>query len=102
LTWQPRTWYMLHLFPGSATPARLTRLPIPVTPSGTGVDGFALSPDGTRLAVALQPDSNNHPNAPVLLRIYSVATGAVLRSWSATDSGSVFDGGLVLLNSIAW
>jgi hypothetical protein len=90
--WQPRTWYLLRLSPGAAPVARLTRLPIPVTPSGTSVDGFALSPDGTRLAVALQLDWLKNANAPVQLRIYSVASGAVLRSWSAAYDGSLFDG----------
>jgi hypothetical protein len=86
----PRTWYLLRLSPGSARPASLTRLAIPPSPLGTGVDGIALSPDGTRLAVAFQtpgrgmtPGGNPAPNGTVSLRVYSVRTGALLRSWSA-------------------
>jgi hypothetical protein len=86
----PRTWYLLRLSPGSARPASLTRLAIPPSPLGTGVDGIALSPDGTRLAVAFQtpgrgmtPGGNPAPNGTVTLRVYSVRTGALLRSWSA-------------------
>jgi hypothetical protein len=66
-------WYQLRITPGSQTPARLTPLPIPVRQVPSGV---ALSPDGTKLAVA-------RPGTPAVLQVYSVATGALLRSWSA-------------------
>jgi hypothetical protein len=86
----PRTWYLLRLSPGSAWPATLTRLPIPPSTLGTGVDAIALSPDGTRLAVAFQtpgrgmtPGGEPAPNGTVTLRVYSLRTGAMLRSWSA-------------------
>ena len=61
--WQPRTWYLLRIDPGSAKPAELTPLPIPATAAGTNVAAIALSPDGTELAVALQPDGLNDPSA---------------------------------------
>jgi hypothetical protein len=70
-------WYLLRIAPGSAQPARLTPLPIPVLQSPAGV---ALSPDGTKLAVAL-------PGRPATVRVYSVPTGALLRDWSTTASG---------------
>ena len=72
-------WYLLRIAPGSATPARLTPLPIPVRPSPAGV---ALSPDGTEVAVAL-------PGSPAAVRVYSVATGALLRQWSTTAPGEL-------------
>ena len=72
-------WYLLRIAPGSATPARLTPLPIPVRQDPAGA---ALSPDGTELAVAL-------PGSPATLRVYSVATGALLREWSTTASGEL-------------
>jgi hypothetical protein len=72
-------WYLLRIAPGSATPARLTPLPIPVRQDPAGA---ALSPDGTDLAVAL-------PGSPATLRVYSVATGALLRAWSTTASGEL-------------
>ncbi|HEY6789185.1 MAG TPA: hypothetical protein VI365_17920, partial [Trebonia sp.] len=59
-------WYLLRITPGSKIPARLTPLPIPVRQQPAGV---AISPDGTKLAVALS-------GAPAVLRVYSVATGA--------------------------
>ncbi|HEY1820805.1 MAG TPA: hypothetical protein VGG83_12830 [Trebonia sp.] len=72
-------WYLLRIAPGSAKPARLTPLPVPVRQSPAGT---ALSPDGTELAVAL-------PGTPATLRVYSVATGALLRDWSTTASGEL-------------
>ena len=88
--WQPRTWYLLRIDPGSAHPARLTPLPIAGTAAGTNVLGIALSPDGTELAVGLQPDGLNDPSAPTYLQVYSVASGAALHSWfsAATSDGS--------------
>ena len=72
-------WYLLRIAPGSAAPARLTPLPIPVRQDPAGA---ALSPDGTELAVAL-------PGSPAALRVYSVATGTLLREWSTTASGEL-------------
>ena len=72
-------WYLLRIAPGSAGPARLTPLPVPVRQDPAGA---ALSPDGTELAVAL-------PGSPAALRVYSVATGALLREWSTTASGEL-------------
>jgi hypothetical protein len=72
-------WYLLHIDPGSQTPARLTQVPIPVRQNPAGV---AISPDGTKLAVALA-------GSPATVRIYSIATGEVLRSWTATETGAV-------------
>jgi hypothetical protein len=44
--------------------------------------GFALSPDGTKLAIAIGPDNvNNDPNLQQV-RVYTLATGAV-QTWSA-------------------
>jgi hypothetical protein len=85
--WQPRTWYLLRIDPGSAHPARLTPLPIPGAAAGTNVMGIALSPDGTELAVGLQPDGLNDPSAPTYLQVYSVASGALLHAWFSTATG---------------
>jgi hypothetical protein len=72
-------WYLLRIDPGGKTPARLTQVPIPVRQNPTGI---AISPDGTELAVALA-------GSPATVRIYSIATGKVLRTWSATVPGAV-------------
>jgi hypothetical protein len=78
----PRSWYLLRIDPGGAQPARLTKLPVPPTPDGAQVDGIALSPDGSKLAVMFQPDAMGPAPGPVTLRIYSVATGKVLHTWT--------------------
>lgn len=72
-------WYLLRITPDGSTHARLTPLPIPVRQI---VAGAALSPDGTEVAVAL-------PGHPATLRVYSVATGALLRQWSTTAPGEL-------------
>ncbi len=78
-----RTWYLVRVTgTGSRVALTMTRLPIPPTPVGTDIVAIALSPDGTKLAVASEPVSDNI-DVPEVLRVYSVATGAVLRSWSS-------------------
>jgi hypothetical protein len=89
-----RTWYLVRVV-GTASRASLTmtKLPIPPTPVGTGIEAIALSPDGTKLAVASERVTDN-PHEQELLRVYSVATGAVLHTWSsAPDQVPPIDGG---------
>lgn len=73
-------WYLLRIYPGSADPLRITRLPIASTARYGGISAMALSGDGTQLAVAYQADKS------VTLRVYSVATGQPRHSWSASFS----------------
>jgi hypothetical protein len=89
----PRTWYLLRVSPSASPAAQLVRIPVPVTPAGQEVTALALSPDGSKLALAILP----HPftkgfmgvgGTLQLLRVYSVSTGAVLRTWSST-TGSI-------------
>jgi hypothetical protein len=63
--------------------------PVPATAEQTVVHGIALSPDSAWLAVALRPDEKNDPSGPAELRVYSVATGRVLRSWTAPADSTV-------------
>ena len=83
---QARTWYLLRISPGATPVTTLTRLSFQV-PSAADIDGIALSPDGTKLALLYQlATSDGFPySGPFALAIYSVATGAVLRSWSGTN-----------------
>ena len=84
---EQRTWYLLRIRPGATPVQTLTTLHFPL-PSGADVSGIALSPDGTRLAVFYQVAGSGAGfpyNGPFTLGIYSVATGAVLRSWTGTD-----------------
>jgi hypothetical protein len=80
--WSPRpvtVFYLLRVAP-DGTSARLT--PVPMPPFAIPPVGIAISPDGTELAIALA-------GSPATVRIYSIATGKVLRSWSATVPGAV-------------
>ena len=88
-----RTWYVVRVAgTGARASLTMTRLPIPPTPVGTVVAAIALSPDGTMLAVATMPYTDDVRHAKQVLRVYSVATGAVLHSWS-TAFGQVPLGG---------
>jgi hypothetical protein len=83
-----RTFYLLRVAPGSASPASLTRLPISAVPDATGM---ALSGSGRELAVTIAGSKDT-------LRIYSVASGSQLHSWSAnSDFGFLHSAGHVVL-----
>jgi hypothetical protein len=84
-----RAFYRLTIAPGTASPARLTRLAIP---SLTGVIAIALSASGRELAVA----TLSQKSSLVRLRIYAVSNGRLLRGWS-TDDQTVFDRGADLI-----
>jgi hypothetical protein len=77
-------WFLLTIAPDGSGHTRLTPLPIPVSQSPAGV---ALSPDGSRLAVAL-------PGSPATLRVYATATGRLLRAWLTTAPGQITAGKL--------
>jgi hypothetical protein len=82
--WEPHTYYLLRLT-ASGVPSSVTQLPI-TEPSGALVTGVTLSPDARKLAVAIQPnDVKSEPNLTDL-KIYSIATGAVLRTWSGNGT----------------
>ncbi|MGH3272045.1 MAG: hypothetical protein ACRDN1_23710, partial [Trebonia sp.] len=99
-TRQNATWYLLTLAPGSSSPARLTRLPIPATVNAGYIESVALSQDGRELAVAYVPNSR------ISLRIYSVATGKVLNSWSTSTSKfpatGLFEQGYLSNTTLNW
>jgi hypothetical protein len=87
------TWYLLRIAPGSSNPTQLTRLPIPTLPGPDEIDGLALSPDASELAVFFQPYGSfktegpdkvlsGGPHGPFTLRTYSLATGKALRTWT--------------------
>jgi hypothetical protein len=74
---RPVTLFLARFDPASKT-VTLHRLPIPVL-SMPGVAGIALSPDGSKLAVALAVNpASAHPSGA--LRLYSLTTGAV-KTW---------------------
>jgi hypothetical protein len=73
--YQTRSFYLLRLG-GDGRVASVTRLPMT---AGKLVTGLALSPDGTRLALAVEPLTGSDPNRSEL-RVYTLATGS-LRTW---------------------
>jgi len=90
----PVMWYLLRIAPGRAPGYRLTRLAIPDVRSWS-IQAIALSGSGRELALTALPGAQYlHPSGGVL-RIYSVATGKLLRNWSADASlvgGTSFPG----------
>jgi len=69
----------------------LTRLPLVLLPAGSPdvVDGIAVSPDGTKLAVALQVNQNpNVLNPRGEIVVYSLAGGAT-QTWTAPGDKAV-------------
>jgi hypothetical protein len=87
----PTKFFVLHLSSDGRT-TRLSPLPIPVQPGSVWIDGIALSPDGSKLAVAVNPNSAAAVN-PVIA-VYTVATGA-RKQW-------VWPGGAVIGNQKPW
>lgn len=77
---EPRTFYLVRLG-ASGLPGRAIRLPMTV-PSGELMTGFALSPDGSKLAIAVEPDNVSSDPSLQQVRVYTLATGAV-QTWSA-------------------
>lgn len=76
------TWYLLRLTPGATHPTQLSKLPI--APIVANIYGFALSPDGSKLALMWRTASTPI-NAVAHLSVYSVPAGAALGTW--TESG---------------
>ncbi|HLK73615.1 MAG TPA: hypothetical protein VKU77_08235 [Streptosporangiaceae bacterium] len=54
-------------------------------PAGQLMTGFALSPDGSKLALAIQPDNNKHEPDLTEVKVVTLATGAVL-TWTANGT----------------
>jgi hypothetical protein len=97
----PTGWYLLRISPGAPDPARLTRLPIPASEKDSPVGLLALSPSGTQIAML----SGNTPGIGGIvgykgwLRVYSVATGQLLRAWTAAFSA---DGDFGIGTALTW
>jgi len=85
-------FYQIRLS-ASGHPAAPTRLPMSVADVKTMTD-MALSPDGTRLAIAVAPGGGLQQ-----VRLYSVHSGSA-RTWSATGSGTI--GGRFAARSLSW
>ena len=89
-----RTWYLVRVTSTGSGPAlTMTKLRISATPVGTMINDIALSPDAAMLAVVSE-HLTTKPREQQQLRVYSVATGAVLHTWlSPADKVPPFVGG---------
>jgi hypothetical protein len=84
-------WDLLRVNPG-ATGYTLRRLSIPATPRKTLLGGFALSPDGTELALLFDSDTVGAMTivaGTATLRVYSVASGQALHTWQSVSKQSL-------------
>jgi hypothetical protein len=77
---EPRSFFVVRL-DGSGTIAQLYPLPESV-PGGQLMTGFALSPDGSRLAIAVQPDNDKAEPELTEVKVITLATGATA-TWTA-------------------
>ena len=89
----PTKFFVLHLS-ADGRADRLNALPIPVQPGSVWVDGIALSPDGSKLAVAVNSNGGSVPDINPSIAVYTMATGAK-KQW-------VWLGGAVIGNNKPW
>jgi hypothetical protein len=78
-------FYLLRLGAGGHV-RQLTPLPIPAMPPGAEISGFALTRDGSKLAVALRGGVNGGPGPEI--QVFSLATGAK-RVWTWPGGGPI-------------
>jgi len=87
---EPTAFFRLRFSPATRR-AQLTRLPIQGEPASSDVSGISVSPDGSKLAVAVSPWSaprqgaNSQPQNPSI-QVFSLATGAG-KQWSYQGPG---------------
>jgi hypothetical protein len=88
------TYFLVHIAPGTKRVAAVEQLPIPDADLGVLL-GFAVSPNGKELAVLFVRGNGT------TLRLYSVASGATLRTWTAGSwktTGSEYQQGV----NVSW
>jgi hypothetical protein len=78
-------FFLLRLGAGGRV-GQLTPLPIPAMPPGADISGFALTQDGSKLAVALRGGVNGGPEPQI--QVFSLATGAK-RVWTWPGGGPI-------------
>jgi hypothetical protein len=82
-SFEPRSFVKLSLGPDGRV-LSLAALSLSV-PAGQLMTGFALSPDGTKLAIAVQPDNNKREPDLTEIKVVTLATGATL-TWTANGT----------------
>jgi hypothetical protein len=81
----PAKFFLLRLGPHGG-PAPLTAVPIPREPARAQISGIALSPDGSRLAIAFRGGRGGGPGPEI--QVFTLATGAE-RVWTWPGGGPV-------------
>jgi hypothetical protein len=89
----PVKFFVVHFSPAHGT---FTMAPLPIPEIGNTVQGIALSPDATRLAITNDTDPTG---AETQVRIYSLASGAV-RVWQSP--GTIGNGGGDDQDAMSW
>jgi hypothetical protein len=82
-SFEPRSFVKLSLGPDGRV-LSLAALSLSV-PAGQLMTGFALSPDGTKLAIAVQPDNNKREPELTEVKVVTLATGATM-TWAANGT----------------
>jgi hypothetical protein len=82
-SFEPRSFVKLSLGPDGRV-LSLAALSLSV-PAGQLMTGFALSPDGTKLAIAVQPGNNKREPDLTEVKVVTLATGATL-TWTANGT----------------
>jgi hypothetical protein len=80
------TRFFLLRLAANGRPERLTPLPVSAMPPGAEISGFALTRDGTKLAVALRGGVNGGPGPEI--QVFSLATGAK-QVWTWPGGGPI-------------
>ncbi len=80
---EPRTFYTLVLNQAGILTS-VNRVAVSVA-AGQLMTGFALSPDGRKLAIAVQPDNNKRETDLTEVKVITLATGAT-RTWTANGT----------------
>jgi hypothetical protein len=84
-------WYLVHVTPGATFRATERKLRISGPGKNDWIAATALSPDGRQVAVLGTYQETGSAPLTMWVRVYSVATGALLHSWSgllnATSGG---------------
>jgi hypothetical protein len=84
-------WYLVHVTPGATFRATERKLRIPGPGKDDWIAGTALSPDGREVALVGTHEGPYPAPLVMWVRVYSVATGALLHSWSGLRS-TTWDG----------
>ena len=75
-------WYLVHVTPGATFRATERKLRIPGPRKDEFIAATALSPDGREVALVGTHEGTYPAPLVMWVRTYSVATGALLRSWT--------------------